>query len=458
MGITAGVAPVALDDPTRVEEIRRVATTRAGDQEIFDRLTTLVTSLLDVPVSLISVVEPDRQLFASCVGLEAPWSETRETPLSHSFCQHAVLSQKPLVIEDARSHPLVRDNLAIRDLKVVAYLGIPLTTSSGHTIGSFCAIDSKPRAWSERDLRVLADLAATVMAYMEARASAASSAADAGLNIAAVSRRTGIAADTLRKWERRYAILRPKRTSGGQRRYDDADIARVEWLRDRLDEGYRIGEAAALLEGMDVGAAGSPTELCEKLVDAARAADAARVVSLVEQAFIVHPVAVAVEEVAAPALRTVGDAWAEHVRVVGHEHLLSQVVRSRLQRMLADRRAGVRGTLVLACAPGELHDIGLLALAVLLQADGWLVAYVGADAPLEASMSVAEQLDADLLCLSATLPEHGAALATALDELPTALNARVVLGGPAAPGHGRATAVLPPETPLAEVVARLRSA
>ena len=69
----------------------------------------------------------------------------------------------------------------------------------------------------------------------------------AGLNIAALARRTGIAPDTLRKWEQRYQILQPDRTSGGQRRYSERDVARVEWLRERLDEGYRIGEAATLL-------------------------------------------------------------------------------------------------------------------------------------------------------------------------------------------------------------------
>ena len=67
------------------------------------------------------------------------------------------------------------------------------------------------------------------------------------MNIAALSRRTGVAPDTLRKWEQRYAILRPTRTAGGQRRYSELDVERVEWLRARLAEGYRIGEAAALL-------------------------------------------------------------------------------------------------------------------------------------------------------------------------------------------------------------------
>jgi GAF domain-containing protein len=122
----------------------------AATRRVFDRLTDLAATLLDVPIALISVVEPDRQVFLGCVGVSEPWSSRRGTPISHSFCQHAVLAAAPLVIEDAREHPLVRDNPAIADLGVVAYAGIPLVTSGGQAIGSFCAIDSKPRPWPSR--------------------------------------------------------------------------------------------------------------------------------------------------------------------------------------------------------------------------------------------------------------------------------------------------------------------
>ena len=59
------------------------------------------------------------------------------------------------MVEDAREHPLVRDNLAVRDLGVIAYAGIPLVLSDGHAVGAFCAIDGRPREWSERDLDIL---------------------------------------------------------------------------------------------------------------------------------------------------------------------------------------------------------------------------------------------------------------------------------------------------------------
>lgn len=115
---------------------------------------------LDVPVALVSLVRADEQVFPGAAGLGEPYGGTRRTPLSHSFCQHVVLTGSPLVIGDARDHPLVRDNLAVRDLGVVAYAGMPLTDAAGHVLGSLCAIDVTPRRWRPTELDALADLAA----------------------------------------------------------------------------------------------------------------------------------------------------------------------------------------------------------------------------------------------------------------------------------------------------------
>jgi signal transduction histidine kinase len=133
-----------------------------GPEEAFDRLTRLARHLLGVPVSLVSLVDEERQLFKSQQGLPEPWCTTRETPLSHSFCQHVVARRAPLVVCDAREHPSLRDNLAIRDLDVVAYLGIPIHDPAGHAFGSLCAIDSQPREWTEEHVAVLTDLARAV--------------------------------------------------------------------------------------------------------------------------------------------------------------------------------------------------------------------------------------------------------------------------------------------------------
>jgi len=205
--------------------------------------TSLVATLLDAPITLLTLVRPDSQVFFSVFGIDKSWQRRGAIPVTDSFCQHAVRSGLPFAIGDARTDPRARDVNSVLD-EVVAYLGIPLVTASGHAIGSFCAVDTVAREWTESDVRVLSDLAATVMAYVEGRPERPGRRPPGGLNIAAVARRTGVAPDTLRKWERRYGVLHPRRTSGGQRRYDDLDVSRVEWLRDRLTEGIRIGAAA----------------------------------------------------------------------------------------------------------------------------------------------------------------------------------------------------------------------
>jgi methanogenic corrinoid protein MtbC1 len=104
-------------------------------------------------------------------------------------------------------------------------------------------------------------------------------------------------------------------------------------------------------------------------------------------------------------------------------------VLARLRTLLGDRRAAVRGTAVLACGPGERHELGLLALAVLLQADGWLAVYLGADTPLEAAVTTAIRTDADLLCLSASDSSARTRLETELADVELPEKLVVVTGG-----------------------------
>ncbi|MFG1655562.1 SpoIIE family protein phosphatase [Micromonospora chersina] len=168
-GVGRAVVPIpALTDP---ERLRSLAETRLGSapDEAFDRFARLVGDLLDVPVALVSLVTADRQFFPGATGLPEPWAGRRETPLSHSFCQHVVDVEVPMVLPDARLYPRVRRNLAIEDLGVVAYAGMPLTDLDGRVLGSLCAIDSKPRAWTAEQLRTLADLAAACSSELRLR-------------------------------------------------------------------------------------------------------------------------------------------------------------------------------------------------------------------------------------------------------------------------------------------------
>ena len=160
----------ALRDPARLAALRRTTLLSASPDEAFDRLTRLATMALGAPVALVTLVDAERQLLKGCIGLPEPWASARETGLTHSVCQHVVSSNEPLIITDAREHPLVRDSLAIPDLGVVAYAGIPLLTSDGYVLGSFCVIDHEPRVWTARELAILRDLAASVMTEIELRA------------------------------------------------------------------------------------------------------------------------------------------------------------------------------------------------------------------------------------------------------------------------------------------------
>ena len=157
-------------DGARLSALREAAVLDTPAEDRFDRLTRLAARLLGIPVALVSLVDEDRQFFKSCMGLPEPWASARETPLSHSFCRHVVDLAEPLVIEDAREHPLVRDNLAIRDLGVIAYAGVPLATADGHVLGSLCAIGHEPRAWTDGDIQTLRDLAGAVMTEIELEA------------------------------------------------------------------------------------------------------------------------------------------------------------------------------------------------------------------------------------------------------------------------------------------------
>jgi len=152
----------------RMAAVHRAGLLDSPPEEPFDRYTRLATRIFKTPVALVSIVDADRQFFKSATGLPEPWQSRRETPLSHSFCKHAVATQEPLIIADARKDPLYHDNPAIRDLKIVAYAGMPLMVS-GHALGAFCVIDSEPHPWSYDEVRILRDLADCVIHEIDLR-------------------------------------------------------------------------------------------------------------------------------------------------------------------------------------------------------------------------------------------------------------------------------------------------
>jgi GAF domain-containing protein len=158
-----------LSGPERLALLVRTGLMEGERDAVLDGIAGAARRVVRVPVALVSLVDHERQVFACALGLPEPWATTRETALSHSFCRHAVVRRAALVVEDARRHPDLRHNLAIRDLGVVAYLGIPLATSDGTVLGTLCVIDHEARRWTAQEVELVSDLATAAAAHLERR-------------------------------------------------------------------------------------------------------------------------------------------------------------------------------------------------------------------------------------------------------------------------------------------------
>ncbi len=207
---------------------------------------------------------------------------------------------------------------------------------------------------------------------------------DAGaLRIGEFARRVDVSPEVLRAWERRYGLLRPTRTEGGFRLYTVEDAERVGRMKQALAEGLSAAEAArrALIEER-------PHErLLEdasvRLVRAAREYDEATVQSALDEALAAFSLETVVRDLVLPALREIGDAWERGELEVGQEHFASHLVRERLLGLARFWGRGGGPLASLACAPGEHHDIGLVAFGLLLRSYGWRILFLGADTPVE---------------------------------------------------------------------------
>ncbi|MHC8420716.1 GAF domain-containing protein [Streptomyces sp. NB004] len=155
-------------DADQLQAVRDTGLTAVADADM-DRFARLVSRMLGVPVALVSMLEDARQVFPGMVGLSEPWARTRQTPLSHSLCHHVVASGEPFTVGDTRADERTAASPAIGDLGVLGYAGMPLTDDAGRVLGSLCAIDTRPRRWSDEDLAALRDLAAACSAELRLR-------------------------------------------------------------------------------------------------------------------------------------------------------------------------------------------------------------------------------------------------------------------------------------------------
>lgn len=158
------VPPVPPDEPERLEALHRLQILDTEAETAYDDITLLASHVCNTPISLMSLVDENRQWFKSKVGLDAS-----ETPREQAFCAHAILKpDEMMIVPDASADDRFRDNpLVIDEPRIRFYAGVPLTTPSGHALGALCVIDSKPRQLDDAEMRALRALGRQVMRQLE---------------------------------------------------------------------------------------------------------------------------------------------------------------------------------------------------------------------------------------------------------------------------------------------------
>jgi DNA-binding transcriptional MerR regulator len=267
---------------------------------------------------------------------------------------------------------------------------------------------------------------------------------DGALRIGELSRRSGVSPELLRAWERRYGLLRPARTAGGMRLYSPADVERVHLMRRHLAAGLSAAEAAAqAVRAAAVdreGAVLAPAAVRQELAGALDRFDEPGAQAILDRLLAATTVETLLGDVVMPYLAELGERWQRGEVSVAQEHFASGVLRGRLLGLARGWGLGVGPVAVLACLPGEQHDLGLLAFGLALRARGWRIVYLGADAPMETLEDVSRELEPSLIVLHAVIGERVRPAAEPIRAL--ARRHRVALGGAAAREDGIGDAVV----------------
>jgi len=255
------------------------------------------------------------------------------------------------------------------------------------------------------------------------------------LRIGELSRRTGVSAELLRAWERRYGLLHPTRTGGGFRLYSPADERRVSLMRSHLQQGISAAEAARLTLTEAAGGTRDEDEpvlwrRAQELRQALDDFDGSSAHSALDSVLAEFSTETVLTDLVLPYLHELGERWANGEASVGQEHFASQLIRGRLLGLARswDRGAGPRA--LLACAPGEQHDLGLIAFGVALRARGWRITYLGQDTPLETLAESARSLGPLAIVIASVSPDRLSKSGAELRRL--AGIAHVWLAGPGA--------------------------
>lgn len=238
-----------------------------------------------------------------------------------------------------------------------------------------------------------------------------------------VEERSKVPASTLRQWERRYGFPKPDRSESGYRLYSDGDIAHIEAMKRHIANGIPASRAADLVRSQEtVSAAPRPvTALKDDFVQALVDLDDDRADHVLSEAHALHPVEAVMLHVMRDAMIEIGDRW--HAGAIGTttEHFASSYLQGRLRSLLGLAGRNARGaTVIVACAPGDQHELGAMMVSVSLRREGFRVLYVGANTPLGDLRDMSRRVDARAVLISASTPDSVRALmdhATLLEDV-----------------------------------------
>ena len=246
------------------------------------------------------------------------------------------------------------------------------------------------------------------------------------LRIGEFSRRVGVSTELLRAWERRYGLLQPVRSAGGFRLYTDQDAERVAAMRRLLDDGLSAAQAARAALAGERGS-GRPLEAAAAdLLDAIRNYDEAGVHAVLDESLSAFALETVLRQLILPALDRIGREWQTAELDVSQEHFASNLIRGRMLALARQWGRGSGPRALLACVPGEAHDISLIAFGLMLRSYGWRIVFLGADTPLSTLAQTAEATRPALTVLSifepALLEQNARALRRLAKAVPLALS------------------------------------
>lgn len=261
---------------------------------------------------------------------------------------------------------------------------------------------------------------------------------DALFPIRTVSSLTNVNSITLRAWESRYGLINPERKSSGHRLYTQADIDMINRVVALLDRGIRIGQVKAELsrQGSPVTAQeANSQDIWQKQINHMLAAvirfDEIALDESYTEMLSIHPVKVVTERLLNPLLRQLGARWEEMTGSIAEEHFFGFYLRSKLgARLHHSIRHNHGPILLLACLPGDQHEIGLLLLALAAIDQRYRTIILGADMPLESLAQVAQKSASSAIVLSCTVQPSSEVFKNQLPALVTLASVPVIVGGP----------------------------